>query len=118
MTKLKSKHLNITNNGSSVMSSARSTERGCKQVVKGVHSSEGSYQMGKRRVSNKEEKHGSAQVVASVVGRIQSKKGSNSTMDEKYLQPHHSEVSTQVTMLMGPQMSYREQPSKQGQVVH
>jgi hypothetical protein len=113
VTKLKSKHLNITNNGSSIMSSARSTERGCKQVVKGAQSSEGSCQMGKRRVSNKEEKQGSAQVVASVVGRIQSKKGSNSTtMDEKYLQPHHSEVSTQVTMLMGPQMSYRELPAK------
>ena len=87
-------------------------------MVKGVQASEGSCQMGKRRASNKEEKQGSAQVIASVVGRIQSKKSSNSTMDEKYLQPHHSEVSTQVTMLMGPQMSYRELPNKQGQVVH
>jgi hypothetical protein len=72
VTKLKSKHLNITNNGSSIMSSARSTERGGKQV-KGIQSSEGSCQVGKRKVSNKEEKHGSyenAQVKASVVGRI------------------------------------------------
>ena len=73
VTKLKSKHLNITNiNGSSIMSSARSTERGCKQA-KGVQSNEGSWQVGKRRASNKDEKHGphgNAQVVASVVGRI------------------------------------------------
>ena len=41
--------------------------------MKGIQSIEGSCQVGKRRVSNKEEKHGSyenAQVKASVVGRI------------------------------------------------